>query len=139
MLVPTAVQDLDATHAALDQSASKDRAGRVRPLLFTFGPYMSSVSLRFAGQIGQLRNAGLHAKRHFVLRDPCLRFRVTKSLVCLLVQLVQRIEHRAAIGCVDTRRVLDVQHRIATAAKRHAVVAGRQKSAAPHPREQRLR
>ena len=94
--------------------------------------------LTLAAEISEVRYARLHTKSHLVLRNARLCFGIAKSLEGLLVQLTERIQHRASIAGIHARRVLHVQHRIAAAAQFHAVVLGRQKPAGPHAREKRL-
>ena len=55
------------------------------------------------------------------------------------VELVQRIEHRAAIGGIDAGRILHIQNGVALTAQGHAGVFRGQIAATPHAREERLR
>ena len=94
--------------------------------------------LTLAAEISEVRHARLHTKSHLVLRNARLCFGIAKALEGLLVQLTERIQHRASVAGIHAGWILYVQHRIAAAAQFHAVVLGRQKPAGPHAREKRL-
>ena len=55
-----------------------------------------------------------------------------------VVELAEGVEHRASRGGIDASGVIEEQHRIALGAEGDAVVGGREKTAAPHAREERL-
>lgn len=103
-----------------------------------FGAVEVECLLGFSGQVHQVRHAALHAKRHFVLRDSGGGFRVGKSLAGKLIQLVQRIQHRAPAVGIHTLRIFDVEHWIADTAEGDAGESRGQKTAAPHAGKQGL-
>ncbi len=95
-------------------------------------------NLALAAEVGEVRHARLHAKGHLVLRNARLCLGIAKAFESLLVQLPERVEHRAPVTGIYAGRVLHVQHRITGTAQFHAIVLGRQKPAGPHAREERL-
>ena len=73
--------------------------------------------LRFGTEIRHFWNAGLHPKRHFVLLNPSLRFRIADRFKVNLVQGVDAFDASPANGTGDSRRIIDKQYGIATAAE----------------------
>ena len=85
----------------------------------------------FAGEIHQLRRAGLHAVRHLVGGDARVDLRVTGGHQPLQVESVDDVDRGALASGGDAGRVGQVQDRVARAAQRHALICGRQKTARP--------
>ena len=136
--VPIVVIDLHEAHAALDhppgqQGRVGERAGLLRrvavELVGRFG---------LAGDVGQLRHAGLHAIRQLVLLNARVRLRIAELLVVQLVERADAVEARAADIARHAGRIVDVQDRIAGRAEAHARVLAGQKPARPEPRRNRL-
>ena len=76
---------------------------------------------------------------HFILRDPGLDVRVADALEAALVELVQRIEHGAAVAAVHAGRIFaDKAPDRPPPRSDHAGMPAGQKAAAPHPAEKRL-
>ena len=90
--------------------------------------------IRLGLQVGQFRHACLHAKRHLVLGDAGLDFRVLRFLKLGAVDGVDAVENRAARTTSNARRIVQIEHRLAGAAEFHALVLGRQEAAPPKPR-----
>ncbi len=138
MLVPTAMQNLDGADATLNHPPGQQCAGREASWLQHFRSIQIECFLRLTLQVGQIRNARLHSKRHFVLCDPRLNFGIAQLIEAALVQLAERIEHDSTIAGLYAGGILHVQHRIAHTAQGDAVVAGRQEATTPHPGKQGL-
>src|SRR5207253_1569994 len=79
VLVPAAVEDLDNADAALDEPARLDGAVGERAGLAHVAAVPIEGALRFAAQIDELRDAGLHAEGHLVLGDARLRLGIAKA------------------------------------------------------------
>ena len=138
VLVPAPVQNLHRPHAPLHQPAGQQGTRRKTSGGLHIRPIRVERGRRFAPQVDQLGNAGLHAKRHLVLGNAGLNLGIVQLGELPLVERLQGVQHRPSIGDGDPGRVLQVQHRVPDTSQRHAAVAGGQKPAGPHPREQRL-
>src|SRR6187455_1027275 len=113
VLVPAAVHELDEADAALRHLAGQQAvAGKAAVDAVLLDAVELERLLRFAGQVGQLGDAGLHAVGHFVLGDAGGDFRVAEGLLGQGVELADAIEHLAAGRAVDAGRVGEVQHRV---------------------------
>ena len=85
VLIPAAMVELDESHAALDQSP-RQQAVATRSCRACATPGRTSrTRSRALREIDQLRHRGLHAVRHFVLRDARLDLRIAIRLVLHLV------------------------------------------------------
>ena len=129
---------LDEPHAALGQSPRLQAVGGECARFFHVVAVHLEHLLRFAGDVGDLRDGGLHAKRHFVLGDARLDLGVRVAGELQLVQFAEAVEHHASAFAVDAAWVLQVQHRVGPGAETHALVFRRQKAAPPKPRHERL-
>src|SRR5439155_1111470 len=123
--VPVVVVDLDEAHAALDHAAAHQHrvSEGARPARVL--AVQAERRFRLAGQVGQLRHAGLHAEGHLVLLDARVRLGVADGAVGHLVELPQAVEGAAADLGGDARRVVDVEDRVTGGAEGDAgVLAG---------------
>src|SRR6516225_1946858 len=112
VLVPATVENLRKTDASLrepprQETTSCEGAGFVHVRTV----HIQDV-LRFAGNARKLGNRRLHAKCHFVLRNPGLYLGIADFIELLLIQSSKRIEHSAACLSTDSRRVGKEQYRI---------------------------
>ena len=86
------MEELDESHAALGESTGQQAVVGVSALLADLWTVRLDRGLRLGGQIGDLGDRHLHAKRHLVLRDAGLNFRVARLPVLEAVELGQVIE-----------------------------------------------
>ena len=86
---------------------------------------------RLIGQVHQLRHASLHAKGHFVLRDPRGNLWIVHVGQLLAVKGLDAVEKAAAVVARYTGRIAKEQDRIALAAKLDALIDAGQEAAAP--------
>src|SRR3569833_2294457 len=94
-MVPIPVIKLNETHSALRQATRQQAVGREGARLFcVLAIQLESVGRLFRN-VGELRHGGLHPKRHLILSNACMGFRVTESIRFHLVQLAQRIQKMA--------------------------------------------
>ena len=133
MLVPAPMVQLNEAHAALGQAPGDQAIVGIATGCLTIGPVQVEYVLRFALQIDQLRDRRLHAIRQLVLRDARPDFAVAGRFEALLVEAADRVDHLPAGRRVDAWRVDDIEDDVALIAKFDALVAGRQKTAAPQP------
>ncbi len=138
VMIPATVVKLDETHATLSQPTGEQAVAGVAAVA-AFGAVHVENLLWLVGDIHQLRHARLHAKRHFVLGDACLDFRVAKLFVCQPVESLHGVDDVALLLSVDAVRIVHVEHRVALTAEAHALEAARQKAAVPLPCGDRLR
>ena len=96
MRVPAAMVDLHEPDAALDQAARQEAVRGERARLAHIVAVEPQDGFGLPGNIRQLGHRGLHAKRHLVLRDARLRFRIAQRLRLPLVQRLDTVEHPAA-------------------------------------------
>jgi hypothetical protein len=126
MLVPAAVQDLHHAGAALDEPAPEALCVKL-PARLTSGPYRSSVAL--LSLLRSVSSGTLVCMRkaisYWAMRVCDLG--IADAGVVDLVELVQRVEHRAAVTGIDAGRVLHIQHGVALTAQATPVYLRRQK------------
>ena len=139
VLVPAAVEQLHEPHAALTILLAS-RQFRAKPPLTPLSstPYIARISfVSFDKSVSPgtdvcIRNAiSYWAIRVSISGSPRLpdgQF----------VQLAHAVQHGAARGGIDTRRIGQVQHGIALAAEPNALMFAGQEAAAPQPRKDRL-
>ncbi len=89
-------------------------------------------------EIGDVGHAGLHAERHFVLRDTRFDFGIELFFELMAVERVEFFEHRAAAGAADAVGIAEVEDGILAGAKLHALVLRVQEAAAPQAGVERL-
>ena len=138
VLIPAAMVKLDETrpalgHAAREQTVVGEAAG-----LLHVRPVEVERRLGFIRDIHQLRHRGLHPKRHLILLDPRRGLRILIRFALLRVQLCHAIEHSAAFRGIDAGWVRQEQHRVAAAAKLHALIFAGQEARTPKPGVERL-
>ena len=133
------MQHLHHACAAFDEATRQDGAGGKAARFEHFGAIQVERGLAFKFQIDQLRHARLHAEGHLILRDARLDLRIAEFLKAVRIHLRQRVQHRTTVRGRDAIRVLHVEHGIAHRTQRHAAEFARQKAAAPHAGEKRLR
>ena len=89
--VPAPIKELHETHPLLEQTAGQQavvgKAGVAR-----LGAVIGENVLRFAGNVHDLRDAGLHPESQFVLRDARCRFGVAEFALLFLVEVPQGVE-----------------------------------------------
>ena len=81
--------------------------------------------------VDQLGHAGLHAKSHFVLGDAGIDLGIAGFPALGLVYLGDAVEHGAAHVAGDAWWIGEIEHRIAGAAKLHALVLGGEEATSP--------
>jgi hypothetical protein len=74
---------------------------------------MASVRGRFAAEIDQFRRGGLHAEGQFIAGDAGGDFGVVNFLEAFLIQLIQRVEVVALKVAGNSRRIGQIQNRLA--------------------------
>src|SRR5207237_4631426 len=110
MRIPVVVINLHEANAALNEPArEQSRVGESARLFHRVAVEVESV-LGFVGEVCQLGNARLHAKREFVLLDARPRFRIADLLVGQLVESAKAIERFAADRSRNARRIVDVKN-----------------------------
>ena len=118
------------TPRSASRRAFRQQAANV-PGVRASSPYKLKCLLRLLRKIHQLGHRRLHAIGHFVLLDSRQNFRVGEPIVLLLVDRRQGIQLCATIVRGHTRRIAQVQHRIALAAQQHALMIRRQETRCP--------
>ena len=113
MLIPAPMENLHRPHPPLHQPAGQQQAVRERPRLL----YVVAIHLQrrggFAGKIGQLRHARLHPEGHLILGNAGLDLGIVEPVKPQAVELAEPIEHLPAIGSGDSRRIGQIEHRVA--------------------------
>ena len=138
MVVPAAVEQLDEAHAAFGKPPREQAVGRKGAGLPGIRTVQLEDPLRLFREIRQLGHRALHPVRHLVLRDARRDLRIARLLELHLVQLCQMIQVPPPRFAAESRRVREIQHRIANRSELHALVLAGQKSAAPQPIVKRL-
>ncbi len=138
VMVPAGMIELDEPDVALGQAAGQQAVGGERPRLPRIGAVELEDVVGLIRDPRHLGDGGLHPVGHLVLGDPGLDRRVERRVVLDLVQLAEPVEHLAAAGRRDARRVLEVEHRIGPRAELDPLMDRRQEPVAPEPGVQRL-
>ena len=118
VLIPAGMVKLDEPHAALSQSPRLQAVGGEGAWFFHVVAVHLEHLLRFAGDVGDFRDGGLHAERHLVLRDARLDLGVRVAGELQLVKFAEAVEHHSTALAVDAAWVLQVQHRVGPERKR---------------------
>ena len=138
VLIPAAVKKLNETHIALEQAAREQAVGGVGAGL----PHLGAVGVErggaLLGNVGELRHAGLHAKRHLVGVDARDRLGIAQLGGAGGVERGEIVEHGATLRAIDAGRVVQIEHRIRAGPEADTLMGGGQKAAAPEAREDRL-
>ncbi len=85
---------------------------------------------RLVRDIGQVGDAGLHAKRHFILSDAGADLWIANCRLSAAIECAEFVERLASRLSIDTRRVREIQHRVARVAKLDASMLRGQKATA---------
>ena len=94
VVIPTPVEQLDKADAAFGHASGEETVASEGSGLLHFGSVKFFVlGFVFAGEVGELGNAGLHPESHLLLCDGCLNFRVADSGHMLFVELGNEVEH----------------------------------------------
>ena len=137
-MVPRAVIELNEPHATLGEASRQQTIRGVGAGLSRIGAVQLEGAFRFFRQIGQLGHRGLHAKRHFILRDPRGDLRIVRRLEFELVQFLEIVDEPRPLRLIEARRVGDIQHRVAHRAQLDPLIPARNESRAPLSLGQRL-
>ena len=138
MLIPTAMVELDEAHAAFGQTPGQQTIARIAAGLARLRAVHLKDGIGLLREIDELRHGGLHAVGHLVLRDSSLDLGVALRLQLDRIQLADGIQHGPAILFGDAFGIGEEQDGIGRGAELHALIVGRQETAAPEAREQRL-
>src|SRR5690606_20308571 len=116
VLVPTAVENLDATNSPLDHPTREQATRGEGAWLVDIRPIEILHMLGLLVQIDEVRHRLLHAEGHLVLGDARIRLRVAEFLEGPLIELVHYVEHPATRGPIHSRGIGEIEDRIARAA-----------------------
>ena len=103
VLIPAGVHELDEADAALDQAAGHQAVAGEGARFVDLRAVEVESGLRLAGDVGQLRHAGLHPVGHFVLGDAGGDLGVADVVELALVESRDVVEHLPA-QLPDSRR-----------------------------------
>src|SRR5690606_34149923 len=110
VVVPTAVIQLDETHAAFREPAGEQTVGREGTVSRLLDPVHIEDRLRLLAEIGELRDARLHLEREFVLGDARLDLGIEALLLVKTVEtgdLVNDLPLRALADAVGIADIVD--------------------------------
>ena len=86
--------------------------------VFEFGKELDVITIEIenviglVGGIGYFRNGGLHAKRHLVLSNARLNFRVIEALGLPILQLAENVQLISAVLEIHPGGIVEVKHGI---------------------------
>ena len=86
MVIPAPMEDLHKPHIPLSHPSGQQAVVGKGPGNGSFGTIEFTDMVGFTGDIGKLRNSGLHAVGHFVLGNGGCDLRITNLGVVKLVQ-----------------------------------------------------
>lgn len=138
VLIPALVEELDETHAAFYEATGQYAVGRVSAGCASGIAIERKDFIGLAREIGSIRDAGLHAKRHFGLRYASGDFRVERVLRLIGVEFPQCIEHRSARVRRNAFGIREIEDWFRTSAELHTLMFAWKKACAPEPRIERL-
>ena len=138
MMIPSAVEHLDEPDIAFGHAASQKAVGRESPWLCGLLAVHLERRFRLTRNVDQFGHRGLHSERHLVLGDPRLCLGVASACQHRLVHRLQSLDHHPSHVAADTGRIRELQHRVSLRADGAPGMTGRQETAAPQPRQQRL-
>ena len=127
VMIPVLVIELDEAHAALGQ-ATREQAIRGEGTVARLAAVKLERLGPFAANVHQLRHAGLHAERHFILRDARGDLGIVRRAHCAGAFSALMAATSPCWLARDARRIREVEDRIALAAKLHALIATRQEA-----------
>ena len=138
VMIPALMIQLHELHAALGQAPREQAVGGEAAGLACIGTIRREGGFGFAAQVHDLGHARLHAVSHLVLGDASIDIRLAEAIGVVLVQVAQRIKHRAACFWRDAIRVVQIKHRALATAELHALMLAWQPATAPEARVKRL-
>ena len=89
-------------------------------------------------EVGDFRDAGLHAEGHFVVVDAVLNLGIGSPGKLVLVQFFEAIQHQPAAVGAHACGVAEVEHGVLRCAEENALMLGGQEAAAPEVGTERL-
>src|SRR5258705_4335889 len=128
--IPTPIEQLNESHVFLDQPP------REQAIIGETGfSGLRAVALddlfRLARNVHAFRDRNLHTVSEFILRNTRRGFRMAEVVFLRFVQIAQDIKRAPAHLAVHSRRIRNIQYRIAFGTALHALENGREKSTAP--------
>jgi hypothetical protein len=138
VLIPAAVEELDEAHATFGEAAGKDAIGGDRCRVARIGAVEVEDVIGFIPQIGEFGDAGLHAKRHLVLRDTRFNVGIANVVKAVTIEICGGVKERATPFAGDAGRIVEIKDRFAGTTQQHALVATGKEAGAPEPGEQTL-
>src|SRR5689334_3397094 len=129
--VPAPVVELNETHAAFAE-ATREQAIVREAILAGLGAVPFVRRLGFAGNIGRLGDAHLHAERQFILAHPRKRLGIAKLGDGLLVDFVDGVQGGTPLLARDSIRVAREQNWLTVTVALHALIDAGKKSVAPN-------
>ena len=134
VVVPVGVVELHKPRAAFDEPPGQQAVASVGRFSWLLDPVEAEGLGGFAGDVGELRGAGLHAEGHLVAGDAGGDLGVTGVGQPLLIELPHRIDHAALACLLDALGCGEIEDRVASVAKGNALIRTRQAAAAPEQR-----
>ena len=131
VVVPGAVIELNHAHAALGEAAGEEAVRGKGAIARFLDAVKVEGGLALAGEIGQLRNARLHFKRHLVLGDARRDFGVVLFFRKEAVETLDLLDDLSLRALADTVRIADVVHRVALRLELDSLEPAREHAAAP--------
>ena len=111
---------LNKTHSSLGESTSKQAVACETTVTRRATVQIESL-LSFVASIHQGWDARLHFKGKFVLSDPRLDLWVLNPLCMLSIEVFDRFNIQLLLGCLYTRRIVQVQNRFALTTQLYAL------------------
>ena len=133
MMVPIGIVEFDHTDAAFDQATGQQTV-RGKGRFVRLDAVEVKRPSAFGRHIGQLRNARLHAKGHFVLGDAGGDLGITEHVEPLLVKPTNRVEHTTTVALVEIGGILQIEDRFLAAAELDALIERGQETGGPQVR-----
>ena len=113
VMIPAHVEELDAAHIALGETACEQAVCGEGAGLFDIGAVAVENVLRLFGGVREIGDAHLHTKCHFILGDTSGGFGIAEGFEVTLIERGDFIEHLAAHGTVHTGGIGEVENRVA--------------------------
>ncbi len=138
MLIPLADENLCEPHSSFGHASRQQTICSERAWFLDLGAVHVQDMLRFIREIGQFRNRGLHAVRHFVLRNSRLDFRVTDFRETLAIEFRQFVQHPTPHLLTHAVRIGKIQYRVAIGSQADPLMTRGKKTGTPKSSVQRL-
>ena len=138
VVVPVAVIELDEAHAFLGESAGEEGIAGERARSIHVRSVAFHDRLAFAGEVHELRDAGLHTVGHLGLADAGRDLRVAGGGEVEAIQFVGSLKQGLALISGEAFGVAKVEHRFTGSAELDALVGAGQETAAPESGKQAL-